>query len=289
MRPAYFVPESKRLDDLLRELQQQHVHMAIVIDEYGSVSGLVTIEDLVEEIIGDIQDEYDREEQLLEQVSDNEYLVDAKISLDELNEELGINLTSEDYDTLGGLVYGHLDKIPTVGDVGDAGGFIMTVMSTRGRRVTKVRLVRQGQQPGTGSEEVHAEVARISRRGGRRPTAAPTRRPPAGKLPILRENDDKTRGILTCRSRIGRTDPRGSGSRPLDAIVTWKRRAHESSFTSCCAADPELSRQILPIDSFYEMSYSDQSIVCTCTRLQARVLSPPVQPGPKLVRLHRFL
>ncbi len=143
MRPAYFVPESKHLDDLLRELQQQHIHMAIVVDEYGSVAGLVTIEDLVEEIIGDIQDEYDREEQLLERISDNEYLVNAKISLDELNEELDTNLSSEDYETLGGFVYGQLDKIPTVGDVVHAGDLTMTVMSTRGRRVTKVRLVRQ--------------------------------------------------------------------------------------------------------------------------------------------------
>jgi CBS domain containing-hemolysin-like protein len=143
VRPAYFVPESKHLDDLLRELQQQHIHMAIVVDEYGSVAGLVTIEDLVEEIIGDIQDEYDREEQLLERISDNEYLVNAKISLDELNEELDTNLSSEDYETLGGFVYGQLDKIPTVGDVVHAGDLTMTVMSTRGRRVTKVRLVRQ--------------------------------------------------------------------------------------------------------------------------------------------------
>jgi putative hemolysin len=151
VRQAYFVPESKHLDDLLRELQQQHVHMAIVVDEYGSVSGLVTIEDLVEEIIGDIQDEYDREEQLLEQISPDEYLVNAKISLDELNEELDTKLTSEDYDTLGGFVYGHLDKIPTVGDEVEAGGFTMTVMSTRGRRVTKVRLVRQRPRPASSS------------------------------------------------------------------------------------------------------------------------------------------
>ena len=88
VRQAYFVPESKRLDDLLREMQAQRVHMAIVVDEYGSVAGLVTIEDLVEEIIGDIQDEYDREEQLFERISDNEYIVDAKISLDELDELL---------------------------------------------------------------------------------------------------------------------------------------------------------------------------------------------------------
>ena len=84
VRPAYFVPETKKLDDLLREIQQQRVHMAIVVDEYGSVAGLVTIEDLVEEIVGDIQDEYDREEKLYEQISENEYVFDAKISIDDL-------------------------------------------------------------------------------------------------------------------------------------------------------------------------------------------------------------
>ncbi len=86
LRPAYFVPETKKLDDLLREIQKNRVHMVIVIDEYGSVAGLVTIEDLVEEIVGDIQDEYDREEKLFERVNENEYIFDAKISIDEFNE-----------------------------------------------------------------------------------------------------------------------------------------------------------------------------------------------------------
>src|SRR5207249_11872890 len=82
VRPAYFVPETKKLDDLLREIRQKRIHMAIIVDEYGSVAGLVTIEDLVEEIVGDIQDEYDREENLYEQVNQHEYIVDAKISID---------------------------------------------------------------------------------------------------------------------------------------------------------------------------------------------------------------
>ena len=142
VRPAYFVPESKRLDDLLRELQQQRVHMAIVVDEYGSVAGLVTIEDVVEEIIGDIQDEYDREEQLVERVGENEFIVDAKISLDEFNELVDLELTSEDYDTLGGFLFAQLDKIPTVGDVVRYQNLTMTVLGTKGRRITKVRVVR---------------------------------------------------------------------------------------------------------------------------------------------------
>jgi CBS domain containing-hemolysin-like protein len=153
VRPAYFVPETKRLDDLLRELQQQRVHMAIVVDEYGSVAGLVTIEDVVEEIIGDIQDEYDKEEQLVEKVSDNEYIVDAKISLDDFNELMDTELTSEDYDTLGGFVYAQLDKIPTVGDVVSHENLTITVLSTKGRRVTKVKVVRNVPAEASGERE----------------------------------------------------------------------------------------------------------------------------------------
>jgi putative hemolysin len=148
VRPAYFVPESKRLDDLLRELQQQRVHMAIVVDEYGAVAGLVTIEDLVEEIIGDIQDEYDREEQLVEKISDDEYIVDAKLNLSDFNEILGTDLKGEGYETLGGFVYARLDKVPTVGDAVNDDHLTLTVLSTKGRRVTKVKVVRQPRTSG---------------------------------------------------------------------------------------------------------------------------------------------
>src|SRR5207244_444952 len=112
VRPAYFVPEMKKLDDLLREIRQKRTHMAIVVDEYGSVAGLVTIEDLVEEIVGDIQDEYDREENLYEQVTQYEYIFDAKINIVEFNELMDTDLENEDYDTLGGFLLGQLDKIP---------------------------------------------------------------------------------------------------------------------------------------------------------------------------------
>ena len=143
LRSAYFVPETKRLDDLLHEMQKQRVHMAIVVDEYGAVAGLVTIEDVVEEIIGDIKDEYDKEEQIFERVSDSEFLVDAKISVDELNELIDAELPAEDYDTLGGFVYTELDKIPTVGDVVTHDDLTITVLASKGRRVTKVKIVRE--------------------------------------------------------------------------------------------------------------------------------------------------
>jgi CBS domain containing-hemolysin-like protein len=152
VRPAYFVPETKHLDDLLHELQQQRVHMAIVNDEYGQVAGLVTIEDLIEEILGDIQDEYDREETVYEQIGPDEYLVDAKISIDDFNDLMDTSLKSEDYDTLGGFVYSRLDKIPSVGDAVRDVDMTYTVLGTRGRRVTKVKVVR-GKVDATEREE----------------------------------------------------------------------------------------------------------------------------------------
>ena len=142
VRPAYFVPETKKLDDLLREMQQKRVHMVIVVDEYGSVAGLVTIEDLVEEIVGDIQDEYDREEKLYEKVSENEYIFDAKINIDEFNELMDTKLDNTGYETLGGFLYAQLDKIPVVGDTIKFNNLTFTVLTTRGRRITQVRVVR---------------------------------------------------------------------------------------------------------------------------------------------------
>ncbi|MEO8955532.1 MAG: hemolysin family protein [Ktedonobacteraceae bacterium] len=160
VRPAYFVPVTKKLDDLLREMQQNHVHMVIVVDEYGSVAGLVTIEDLVEEIVGDIQDEYDREEKLYEQVNENEYIFAAKISIDEFNELMDTHLDDSDYETLGGFLYAQLDKIPNVGDTATFNDLTFTVLTTRGRRITQVKVERiqkkqigEGQQ---GAEEQHS-------------------------------------------------------------------------------------------------------------------------------------
>ncbi len=146
VRPAYFVPETKKLDDLLHEIRQRRVHMVIVVDEYGSVAGLVTIEDLVEEIVGDIQDEYDREEVLFERVNDNEYIFDAKISIDDFNEVMDTDLENEYFDTLGGFMYSQLDKIPVAGDNITHQNLTFTVLATRGRRITKVRVVRNQPQ-----------------------------------------------------------------------------------------------------------------------------------------------
>jgi putative hemolysin len=142
VRPAYFVPETKKLDDLLREIRQKRVHLAIVIDEYGSVAGLVTIEDLVEEIVGDIQDEFDHEETLYERVHEHEYIFSAKISIDEFNEIMDTKLENEDYDTLGGFLYAQLDKIPIAGDTITFENHRFTILTTRGRRIVRVRVER---------------------------------------------------------------------------------------------------------------------------------------------------
>lgn len=153
VRPAYFVPETKKLDDLLREIRENRTHMVMVVDEYGSIAGLVTIEDLVEEIVGDIKDEYDREENLYEQVSENEYIFDARTSIYEFNEQMNTHLEDADYETLGGFVYAQLDKIPTTGDTITFEGMVFTVLATRGRRILKIRVERVVEGKAEASQE----------------------------------------------------------------------------------------------------------------------------------------
>ncbi len=142
VRPAYFVPESKELDELLQELQTQKIHMAIVVDEYGGMAGIVTIEDIIEEIVGEIQDEYDVEESFAQLVSADEAIFNARIDLDDVNKLLGANLPTDEADTLGGLIYNELGKVPAVGDEVQIDGFRIEVMSVMGRRIKMVRVVR---------------------------------------------------------------------------------------------------------------------------------------------------
>jgi len=139
VRPAYFIPESKKVDELLQELQQRKVHMAVVVDEYGGTAGLVTIEDLLEEIVGEIQDEYDAEEPTVEEVNSYEYLFDARVSIDEVNKLLGVELPSEGGDTLGGFIYSQLGKVPALGDRIEFENVTIEVLSVNGRRIKQVR------------------------------------------------------------------------------------------------------------------------------------------------------
>ena len=144
MRPVYFVPETKRVDELLKEIQTQKVHLAIVVDEYGGTAGLVTIENIIEEIIGDIQDEYDlNEEADYEQVGPDEYIVDASIDLDDFNDLLDVDLPTDDSDTLGGYIYTYFGRVPVVGETIEDDDLIMHVMMVEGRRLRKVHITRK--------------------------------------------------------------------------------------------------------------------------------------------------
>jgi CBS domain containing-hemolysin-like protein len=140
-RAAYFVPDTKKVDELLQDLQQKRVHMAIVVDEYGGTAGIVTIEDLLEEIVGEIRDEYDDNEEIpIERIDDRECVVDARVSIRDLNEALDVHLDVEELDTLGGLVYHELGKVPIEGDEVRVNGCLVTVLTTQGRRIKKLRV-----------------------------------------------------------------------------------------------------------------------------------------------------
>jgi CBS domain containing-hemolysin-like protein len=146
LRTPVFVPESITIDDLLHEFQRRKVHIAIVLDEYGGTAGLVTIEDLLEEIVGEIQDEYDEEEPMVVRLSDDKARIDGRASVDELGELFETELALEDedeYDTVGGLVFHRIGGVPKPGDQVSVDGLILTVESTDGRRVGKVLVVRQ--------------------------------------------------------------------------------------------------------------------------------------------------
>ncbi len=142
LRPAYFVPETKIVDDLLREMQRQRTHMAIVVDEYGGTAGLVTIEDLLEEIVGEIQDEYDAEEPLVQDLGGGEYLCDARLGVDDAEELLGQPIPAGDFDTLGGFIYERLGAIPKEGDRVAVGDAQITVVEVEGVRPIKLRVQR---------------------------------------------------------------------------------------------------------------------------------------------------
>jgi len=157
VRPAYFVPESKKVDELLRELQKNRVQMAIVVDEYGGTAGLVTIEDILEEIVGEIQDEYDAEEEPIQELSENEAVFNALVNMDDVNRWLEMELEAEDVDTLGGYVYSHLGKMPVSGDEIEVDNVSFSVVSTVGRRIKKVRVVKH--PPGTENGRDDAALA----------------------------------------------------------------------------------------------------------------------------------
>ena len=142
LRTAIFIPETKKVAELLHEMQAARTHLAIIVDEYGMTSGLVTLEDLIEEIVGEIHDEFERDEKMVEEVGVNTYLIDGKLSLNDLNDRLSLDLPVEDYDTVGGFVFGHLGRSPSVGQVVRLKTLLISVERVSHRRITRVKLVK---------------------------------------------------------------------------------------------------------------------------------------------------
>jgi len=145
LRPAQFVPETKKVDELLREMQKDKVHIAIVVDEYGGTAGLVTIEDLVEEIVGEIRDEYDVEDELVLPVSENEAVMDGRVAFSEVQETFGIEPPdgADEFDTLGGFLTHELGRLPKPGETIERDGVKFVVEGVEGRRVGRVRVIRE--------------------------------------------------------------------------------------------------------------------------------------------------
>lgn len=143
LRLAYFVPEAKKVDELLAEMQARSMHMAIVVDEYGGVAGVVTLEDIVEEIIGEIRDEYDESEELpYQQINAEEYVFQGRVDLDIFNEIMGTAIATDNADTIGGFIYGQIGDVPSGGERIDAEGVTLIVDQVVGRRISKVRAIR---------------------------------------------------------------------------------------------------------------------------------------------------
>jgi magnesium and cobalt transporter len=148
IRKPFFVPDSKRIDSLLREFKRRHVHIAIAIDEYGGVSGIVCMEDIIEEIVGDIQDEFDNEREEIITVSESSWLVDARLNIEDLNEELGMDLPDEEFDTLGGFVFDLFGKIPARYEKVIWRDFDFIVQEMDGHRINAVKIIARKQKDG---------------------------------------------------------------------------------------------------------------------------------------------
>jgi CBS domain containing-hemolysin-like protein len=150
IRPAYFVPESKKISQLLREFQQKKAHLAIVIDEFGGTEGIITMEDIIEEIVGEIHDEYDEVSKSIEQARDGSVTVDARVSVGNFNQQFKAQLPeAPEYETVAGFIQKELGRLPEVGDTVTHQGLTLTVQSKTARRIRTVRVIR----PTTGAKE----------------------------------------------------------------------------------------------------------------------------------------
>ncbi len=140
IRQPYFIPEYKTINELLVELREKRIHLAIVVDEYGGMSGIICLEDIIERIVGDIQDEFDEETEEIIKIEDNKYVIDARINLDELNEKLNIELPTKQTDTLSGFLYMLFGKIPSINEKIEYNNYTFTIESIIKRKIKKVLL-----------------------------------------------------------------------------------------------------------------------------------------------------
>jgi magnesium and cobalt transporter len=143
MRPVFHVPDSKPVDDLLREMQADRRHIAVVVDEYGGTAGLVTIEDLLEEIVGEIRDEYDVESEAVVDEANGRFVFSGKVDIDEVVQRLNVPIERMGFETVGGYLLSHLGRVPTVGERFDVDGLSVEVLEAERRRVNKVRIWRK--------------------------------------------------------------------------------------------------------------------------------------------------
>jgi CBS domain containing-hemolysin-like protein len=153
IRPARFTPESKKAGELLRELQRRRIHIAIAVDEYGGTAGLVTLEDLIEEIVGEIRDEYDEEEPLVKVIDKSTVIADGMVRLEDLAEEIEADLEVEGIETLGGFLMDAFGRIPSEGEKLERGDLAFTVESVEEQRIVRVRIDRIGREPETEPQE----------------------------------------------------------------------------------------------------------------------------------------
>ena len=143
IRKAYFVPESKRIDSLLREFKRHHLHIAIAIDEYGGISGIITMEDIIEEIVGDIQDEFDKEHEDVLTVGNNIWLCDARVDLDDLNEKMEADFPNEEFDSLGGFVFDIFGKVPVKYEKASWKNYDFIVQDMEGHRINVIKVIKK--------------------------------------------------------------------------------------------------------------------------------------------------
>ena len=144
LRKPYLIPESKKLDALMKEFQRRRVHMAVVVDEYGGVSGIVSLEDIIEEIVGDIQDEYDNEREDILEIGDGVYLCEARVDIEDLKDQIGLVLPAENVDSLGGFVFDLFGKIPVKFEKVSFGGSDFIIQDMEGHKIKTVKIVTRG-------------------------------------------------------------------------------------------------------------------------------------------------